>query len=212
MLVFESLMLWHTQSMPHARWLFFMVPHKLNEKTWCHPNTCPWSFVMLGRAETKKPDHKWLKNDSKMKQVRVLPTFLKAYLHFSIDSQSGRCFDGSHGATSWENTSSLCRTFLSLHLVLSSWRKDLQRFSDHVLCPSLVGTTSVSRPTWYLVSALPSTFQCFLLESHQSLSAACSHAVSVSFIIFPLLWCSCKPSSCYLKWHKKWLVFFFFGF
>lgn len=67
--------------------------------------------------------------------------------------------------------------------------------------------------TWDLVlgSALPSTFQSFLLESHQFLSAAGSHAVSVSFITFLLFWYSCKPRSYNLKWSKKWCRAFIFS-
>lgn len=138
MLVFESPTLRHIQSMLCPHWLFFMVHHRLNEKNWCHPNTCSVSFVMLESAETKKPGHKLLKN--KTSQGVYQPFWKLVFTSVSTVRMRGVLMTAM--VPHCERT--LGCTSLSFSLVLPSWRKDLQRFSAHVVCPTLVGTTSVS--------------------------------------------------------------------
>lgn len=210
MLVFETLALRHIQSMLHAHWLFFMVPHRINEKNWCHPNACPMSFVMLESAETKKPGHKWLKNDSKIKQVRVCTNL--------FESLSSLLYQQSEWKVVWwQPWCHIVREYWAALPCLSvlSCPHEEKVFRGSLIMPFVplwwVPPQSQAPQTsdFVLGSALPSTFQCFLLESQQLLSAG-SHAVSVSFTIFLLLWWSFQPGSCYLKWCKIWCRGFIF--
>lgn len=142
----------------------------------------PRVFCHARRCRDKETRHKLLKNDSKVKQVRVCTNLFWKLIFTSVltarmedvlmTAMMPHC-----GRTFLPWAALPCISVLPCLHEGKIFRGSLiMSFVPLWWAPP----QSQASRTWDLVlgSALPSTFQCFLPETHQPLSAAGSHAVS----------------------------------